>query len=50
MYQVVLGAIGDVDGRIVIVRSVTTERKYKNKHTRGGEPGRPDVKQGEKEK
>jgi len=50
MCQVLLGAVGDVDGRIVIVRTVTTQSKCNNRHTRGGEPRRPDVKQGEKEK
>jgi len=50
MCQVALGAIGDVDGRIVIVRTVMTKRKYKNTHTSGGEQRRPEVKRGEKKK
>jgi len=47
---VLLGAISDIDSRIVIVRTVTTKRKYNNTHKRGEEPRRPDLKQGEKEK
>jgi len=47
---VLLGAIGDVDSRNLKVRTVKTKRKYNNTHKRGGEPRRPDVKEGEKEK
>jgi len=48
MCHVLLGAISDMDGRIVIVREVNTKRKYNKMHKRGGKPRRPDVKQSEK--
>jgi hypothetical protein len=42
---VLLGAISDMDSRIVIGREVNTKRKYNNTHKRGGKPRRPGVKQ-----
>jgi hypothetical protein len=47
---VLLVAISDMDGRIVIIRTVATKRKYNNTHKRGGEPRRPERRNSEMSK